>query len=150
MHARARKVAEIAVGALAALALLLALGQRAAAPPAPMKPDQFARLVRQLASDAHEAAQLSQALRAGILTRHAALTHHDKLRDDVADTLEQLDAPPPQGAEGAHAGVRALGERVKAGLSALPARMADPAGLAKLAADQAQAGDELKRLAGAP
>ena len=150
MHARARKALEVALGVLAALALLLALYERAAALPAPMKPDQFARLVRQLASDAHEGAQLAQALRAGIVTEHAARTHRDKLRDDVADALERLDAPPPQGGASAHAGARALGERLQADLAALPERMADPAALASLVSDQAQVGEQLKPLAGRP
>ncbi|MGE5094974.1 MAG: hypothetical protein ACM3SO_07535, partial [Betaproteobacteria bacterium] len=118
MSRAARELAAYSVGALAALALLAALYLRAAAVPEPMQVDEFSRVVRRLASDAHEAERLATASTRGWLTRDYGEYQQRHLGQDVSDALDKLDAPGPGGDETGVQRARALGARLAVDLQA--------------------------------
>jgi len=143
MAKAAREAAAYAVGALVALAVLAALYVRAAAMPEPMAADEFSRITRQLASDAHEAERLAVALTRSELTRNYGEYQHRHIGEDVSDTRKKLDAPGPAGDEAVVERARALAGRLAADLEAARLRMSDHDALERIAEDEARIGREL-------
>ena len=141
-----RKAAAYSVGAVAALALLAVLYLRAAATPEPMPVDEFSRVVRQLASDAHEAERVCVALLHASLTRNFGEHQQRLLGEDVSDGLKKLDAPGPLGDEAVVERARALAGRLAEDLRAARLRMSDQAALERIAEDESRIARELESM----
>jgi hypothetical protein len=145
MEGAARKIA-IAAAVIVAIGILAALYARASAKPEPMKPDEFSRVVRKLASDAREGARLAQALGRQQLTDRYGRAQHEALGKDVSEAKEKLDAPGPGGAEDTVERARTLADRLTTDLTAATLRMSDTQALARIAADETRLAEELERM----
>ena len=141
------EIAGLVFGAAAALGGLGFLAHRAATQPEPMERDEFARIVRQLASDAHESAQLAALVADGRVNEHYARAAHEKLGDDVKDTRKRLEAPPPRGGEEAVRKAGELAQHMKDLLDGVPRQMADMAAMRRLQAEHERIAGDLERLA---
>ena len=146
MRKPARTAAAGSVGAVVALGVLVALYLRAAAAPEPMAVDEFSRVVRTLASDAHEAERLAIALTRSGLTRNYGEYQHRHLGEDVSDARKKLDAPGPGGSEADVERARALARRLAADLEAARLRMSDHDAVARIGEDEARIGRELEAM----
>ena len=140
------EIAGLAFGAAAALGGLGFLAHRAATQPEPMERGEFARIVRQLASDARESAHLAALVADGRVNEHYARAAHEKLGDDVNDTRKRLEAPPPRGGEEATRKADELAQHMKDLLDSVPREMADASAMRRLQAGQERVAGDLERL----
>jgi len=141
------EIAGLAFGAAAALGGLGFLVHRAATQPEPMEADEFGRIVRQLASDAHESAHLAALVAGGQVNEHYARAASEKLGDDVKDTRKRLEAPPPRGGEDAVRKAGELAQHMKDLLDSVPRVMADNTTMKRLQAEHERIAGDLERLA---
>jgi len=132
----AGKVAGYVAGWLAIAVCAVALYQRAATVPEPMKPEELSRVARILASDAMEAQGLARALATGQLTEHFARAQHEQLSQDLDDIRKSLDQPPPTGAQDRVQKLADAARRLDDAVKSVPSRMADAAAMAQVANDE--------------
>lgn len=141
--AAARKVAGHVAGWLAIGACAVALYQRAAAVPEPMKPDELSRTARKLASDVAEAQDLARAAAAGQLTGHFARKQHEQISQDLEDIRKSLDRPPPTGAEARAQQLAEAARHLDEVVKGVPSRLADAQAMAEVANQEAAIGGEV-------
>jgi len=141
------EIAGLAFGAAAALGGLGFLTHRAGTQPEPMEAGEFGRIVRQLASDARESAQLAALVAGGQVNEHYARAASEKLGDDVQDTRKRLEAPPPRGGEAAVRKAGELAQHMKDLLDSVPRVMADRGAMQRLQAEHEGIAGDLEHLA---
>lgn len=141
--AAARKVAAYVAGWLVVAVCAVALYQRAAAVPEPMKADELSRTARKLASDAAEAQELARALATGQLTEHFARKQHEQISQDLDDIRKALDRPPPTGAEARAQQLTEAARRLDEVVKSVPSRMADAQAMAEVANQEAAIGGDI-------
>jgi len=141
------EIAGLAFGVAAAIGGIGLLAHRAATQPEPMEASEFARIVRQLASDARESAHLAALVADGRVNEHYARAAHEKLGDDVKDTRKRLEAPPPRGGEEATRKAGELAQHMKDLLDTVPRVMADRDAMQRLQAEHDRIAGDLDRLA---
>lgn len=143
---RRRRIAAIVAGIVLTLAAATGLYRVAAAPPEPMKTEEFARYTRHVASLARETALLANQLRSNRVPGNFARAHRQKLQEEVEDQAETLDTPlPPQLAEAGER-ARALNTALADNLRNLEPHLTEPAFLEKTAADAAHLAEEMAKL----
>jgi hypothetical protein len=118
----------------------------ASEPPGPMKEEEFARAVRQVASLARETAFLCARIEEDQLTGPFARTHREKLEEEVRDQAEALQGTAPPALEAAAAEARELTEKLMAGLRELKIALAKPAALAKVRDESQRIARDMDRL----
>jgi hypothetical protein len=131
--------------------VLMALGGAhlygiASEPPGPMKEEEFARAVRQVASLARETAFLCARIEDDQLTGPFARTHREKLEEEVRDQAEALQAAVPPALEAAAVEARELTANLMAGLRELKVDLAKPAALANVREESQRIGRAMDRL----
>jgi hypothetical protein len=143
---RRRRSAAIVAGIVLTLATASGLYRVAAAPPEPMKTEDFARYTRHVASLARETALLADQLRRNRVTGHFARAHRQKLQQEAEDQAEKLDTPvPPQLAEAGER-ARSLTTALADNLRNLGPHLTETAFLERTAADAARLAEEMAKL----
>ena len=143
---RRRRTAAIVAGIVLSLAAATGLYRVAAAPPEPMKTEDFARYTRHVASLARETALLAEQLRARRITGHFARAHRQKLQEEVEDQAEEFATPvPPQLAEAGER-ARALTTALADNLRNFEPHLTETGFLEKTAADAARLAEEMAKL----
>ena len=143
---RRRRIAAIVAGIVLTLAAATGLYRVAAAPPEPMKTEEFARYTRHVASLARETALLADQLRARRVPGKFARAHRQKLQEEVEDQAKTLATPaPPELADaGEHA--RSITAALADNLRNLEPHLTEPAFLEKTVADAAHLAEEMAKL----
>jgi hypothetical protein len=143
---RRRRIAAIVAGIVLIVAAAAGLYRVAASPPEPMKADDFARYVRQVASLARETALLADLVRRDRVTGHFARTHRQKLEKEIEAVVEKLKAPvPPQLAEAGDR-ARSLTATLAENLRNLESHLPEPVFLETTRDDAARLADEIAKL----
>jgi hypothetical protein len=116
---------------------------QAVALPKPMKAEELQVAARRVRSNALEAHRMAIALTQDRLTGHFAIQQHSDLARDLQDIRKTLDRPPPRGREQDAARVRQASSELEALLATVPMKLADPAALQQVAAQEAQLAERL-------
>jgi hypothetical protein len=143
---RRRRIAAIVAGIVLIVAAALSLYRVAAARPEPMRPEDFGRDVRLVASLARETALLADLARRDRVTGHFARTHRQKLEKEVEAQADKLKAPVPVSLAEAGEQARSLTARLADNLRNLESHLPEPKFLAQARDDAARLADQLAKL----
>jgi hypothetical protein len=143
----ARRIAVVAVALILALAAGSLLFHVAAAPPAPMKAEEFARILRQVASLARETALLCEQIRDDRVTAAFARTHRERLEDELREQAEKLDGAVPPGLAQAAPFARELAAELAFALRDIKQHVAEAPVLDSVRGEAARIALEIERLA---
>jgi hypothetical protein len=97
-----------------------------------MKPEDFARVVRQVASLARETAFLCARIEDDRVTGPFARTHRDKLEEELRDQAKELEEDVPPALEDAGGEARSLTAELATSLAELKRHLGEPGELAKV------------------
>jgi hypothetical protein len=111
-----------------------------------MKPEDFARAVRQVASLARETAFLCARIEEDRVTGPFARTHRDKLEEELRDQAQELQDDLPPALESAGGEARKLAAELATSLAQLKRNLADRGELARVRADAERIAVEVGRL----
>jgi hypothetical protein len=129
------RIAAVIAAIILAIAGAAELYKVAAEPPGPMKPEDFARAVRQVTALARETAFLCARIEDDSVTGPFASTHREKLEEELRDQVEALAGPVPPALADAASQARALAADLGKSLGELKLHLAEPAMLAKVRGD---------------
>jgi hypothetical protein len=142
----ARRIAAACAALFLALVAGVWLFRVASEPPGPVKREEFARVLRQVASLARETAVLCDQIAQNRLTGPFARTHREKLDEDLRDQAHALEASAPPDLEQAAAAARELAADLAANLRTLKLHLAEAQALADVHREAGRIATQLERL----